>query len=589
MQFLRRIFSSVWFNLFSVLLTFGLLVLLGFWHRAELTRKAEDYRRTMDELSYVWYERFNLPFLVFDELFTPPQKLGATEEIQLIMRRWRFWTQQSEYPDLVKVILRIQANPIQSQVQSPGQIEAHSVKPDYQAKAADWVSLVNGLAARLSVGTLPNQRHALIIIDTIPYLVINYGQASYYVLVLDKQEFYYQFIEQITQQTLPKIRATLPGFSPAILNITDKPQIYYCPDHDIQLSKMYIMYSLDDRLELENHTGMPLGKDLSNALRDLQMEASYFVKMWLTRVPSNDSFSSQIVEASVDSPAARHGIFFAFLPKQGEIETLVFVKVLPVFALGYGAVALMGLSLLMAALYNRKMLHLMVRQEEFVATMTHELRTPLHIITNGASNLADGIVSTKADVARYGKLLHSEASRLSDMIESILNFADVTNRRPVFHVIDIHSLVDELMASYRMICREQQIQIDEQISGLPGCLGDPEAIRLILSNLLSNAINHAGSGKWIGVSIVADSLLTITVQDHGPGIPKRDIPKITDPFFRGSRPGKNRIQGNGLGLSIVKRLTEAEQGSLEISSEEGKGSYFVVKLPYQIRGAEAHV
>jgi len=112
----------------------------------------------------------------------------------------------------------------------------------------------------------------------------------------------------------------------------------------------------------------------------------------------------------------------------------------------------------------------------------------------------------------------------------------------------------------------------------------PAALKHALLNLVANASKYAAEGRWIGVTAAASTaqknmMIEIRVADHGPGIPRAELAHIFDPFFRGKMAVDDQIHGTGLGLSLVDRIVKAHGGTVEVLSELGKGTEFVMRIP----------
>ena len=119
---------------------------------------------------------------------------------------------------------------------------------------------------------------------------------------------------------------------------------------------------------------------------------------------------------------------------------------------------------------------------------------------------------------------------------------------------------------------------------LPPVIGDEAALRSAVQNLVANAVKYGGADRWVGIRAeqVKDhgrSEVRITVSDHGPGIPPDELPRIFDPFYRGGDALARQIHGNGLGLSLVKRIVAAHGGQVTVSTRAGAGSAFTISLP----------
>ena len=129
------------------------------------------------------------------------------------------------------------------------------------------------------------------------------------------------------------------------------------------------------------------------------------------------------------------------------------------------------------------------------------------------------------------------------------------------------------------------MQIHREIAAdLPQILGDAAALRSAVQNLIANAVKYGGRDRWVGIRAehVHDrrhSEVRITVSDHGAGIPAAELPHIFDPFYRGADAVERQIHGNGLGLSLVKRIVVAHGGRVTVTSRAGAGSSFTISLP----------
>jgi len=244
--------------------------------------------------------------------------------------------------------------------------------------------------------------------------------------------------------------------------------------------------------------------------------------------------------------------------------------------------------LLLAALaalvrYTQRAQHLAQLQMDFVAGVSHELRTPLSVIRTAGHNLGGGLVRDEKQVQRYGTLIREEAERLSGIVEQVLRFARRGEQIRAREPVPVETLIDDALQSTASVLRESGCEVDKKIApGLPPLLADPVALRHALQNLLTNAAKYAREGGWIGVFAELSSggsAVDIRVADRGPGIPPDELGQVFDPFYRGKRATEGQIHGTGLGLSLVKRILEAHEGSVTARSEPGKGSEFVLRVP----------
>jgi len=223
------------------------------------------------------------------------------------------------------------------------------------------------------------------------------------------------------------------------------------------------------------------------------------------------------------------------------------------------------------------------QQVEFVAGLTHELRTPLAAIRSAGQNLADGVVTDRDRVRQYGILLEREGRRLSELIEQALAHAGIQARGNGARIgpVAIAEILENALAACRSLAQEQCAALETTIArDLPPVLGDPTALRTLFENLVSNAIKYGGRAGSVRVQARAEGRsVEVTVRDTGPGISPRDLPHIFEPFYRGSDASSGRVAGSGLGLSLVRRVVEAYGGGVRVESEPGKGTAFHVTLP----------
>jgi signal transduction histidine kinase len=219
---------------------------------------------------------------------------------------------------------------------------------------------------------------------------------------------------------------------------------------------------------------------------------------------------------------------------------------------------------------------------EFVAGVTHELRTPVAVIRSAAENLSQGVVAGER-VKRYGQLLETEAKRLGEMVERVLQFAGIesglglASRLPLAPADIIASAID----GARSVLDDDHVTFHQEVApDLPTVMGDAAALRSAVQNLIANAVKYGGADRWVGIRAEhSASDVRIIISDHGPGIPAEELPHIFDPFYRGADAVARQIHGNGLGLSLVRRIVVAHGGRVNVTTRSGSGSSFTITLP----------
>ncbi len=222
-------------------------------------------------------------------------------------------------------------------------------------------------------------------------------------------------------------------------------------------------------------------------------------------------------------------------------------------------------------------------KSDFVSNVSHELRTPLALIRLYAETLELGRITTEEKKERYYCIIRKESERLTALINNILDFSRIEAGRKEyeFRNTDIAELVRNTLESYRYQIEQQGFAFEENIDpNLPAVPVDREAIARALVNLVNNALKYSSEEKFLGVKLYRDqSVVKLEVADHGIGITRRDQSKIFEKFYRAGDPLVHNTKGSGLGLSLVRHITQAHGGEIAVESTPGKGSRFILSLP----------
>ena len=222
-------------------------------------------------------------------------------------------------------------------------------------------------------------------------------------------------------------------------------------------------------------------------------------------------------------------------------------------------------------------------KSDFVSNVSHELRTPLALIRLYAETLELGRITTQEKKHEYYSIIRKESERLSALINNILDFSRIEAGRKEydFRETDIAELVRNTLDSYRYQIEQQGFALEEQIDpGIPAVKVDREAIARALVNLVNNALKYSDSEKFLAVRLYRDqSVLKLEVSDRGIGIERNEQARIFEKFYRTCDPLVHTTKGSGLGLSLVRHITQAHGGDVEVESTPGRGSKFTVWLP----------
>ena len=221
-------------------------------------------------------------------------------------------------------------------------------------------------------------------------------------------------------------------------------------------------------------------------------------------------------------------------------------------------------------------------QSEFISSVSHELRTPLTAINGWAETLCNGEVRSAEDVRRGMNIIVSEARRLTNMVEELLEFSRMEDGRFTLSVepIDIKAELADAVYTYTEFFRRKGLELrySECEEDFPPIEGDPARLRQVFCNLLDNADKHGGAGKRVDVSIRREGEdVAIRIRDYGPGVPEEELPFVKNKFYKGS----SKARGSGIGLAVCEEIIHRHEGELTISNAEGGGCLVTIALPLE--------
>jgi signal transduction histidine kinase len=280
--------------------------------------------------------------------------------------------------------------------------------------------------------------------------------------------------------------------------------------------------------------------------------------------------------------------------RRGSLEAAVAVTRKHNLAVSLGILALLAATSGLMVVTTQRAQRLARQQIEFVAGVTHELHTPLTAIRSAGQNLADGVVAEPQQVRRYGSLIEREGRRLTDLVGHVLELAGIQSGRRVYNLKpeSVGGMIDGALEDCRGLLEEKKAQIEKDVpADLPPVLVDEAALRRALRNLIENAARHGNADDseppWIGLRARPEpGAVAITVEDHGAGISREDLPRLFEPFYRGRGASSKGIPGSGLGLSVVRHVIEALDGRVTVTSHDSQGSAFTLHLPAAAPGAK---
>jgi signal transduction histidine kinase len=231
---------------------------------------------------------------------------------------------------------------------------------------------------------------------------------------------------------------------------------------------------------------------------------------------------------------------------------------------------------------NEKLKELAVLKDEFVAKVSHELRTPLTSVKEGISLMLDGALGeTTADQQDFLQTMDGDIDRLTELINNMLDLSKIeAGRMRLFrNRVEVPKLVELVLKSYHSLLGKRAVHVDATPDLAP-VFGDANRLTQVLTNLLSNAIKFTHNDGAITFRLQQrNGLVTVGVEDNGPGIAPDDLAKLFQKFSQVGQPSGGGHRGTGLGLVVCKELTELHGGRIEVASQVGKGTTFTMSLP----------
>jgi two-component system phosphate regulon sensor histidine kinase PhoR len=228
------------------------------------------------------------------------------------------------------------------------------------------------------------------------------------------------------------------------------------------------------------------------------------------------------------------------------------------------------------------MKRLMRMRTDFVANVSHELKTPLTAILGYAETLLEGAIDDKKNRGLFLKKISEQAQRLHALISDVLELSKIESGMFITSLepLDLSEVVSQVIEVLKAKWESKEIVIHQQIPGGMKAIAHQEGLFHVFENLLDNAIKYSPEKSEIRVftQVLPDGRVEISVQDHGSGISQEAQSRVFERFFRVDASRSRAMGGTGLGLSIVKHLAEKMRGEVSLQSEEGKGSTFSIIL-----------
>lgn len=227
---------------------------------------------------------------------------------------------------------------------------------------------------------------------------------------------------------------------------------------------------------------------------------------------------------------------------------------------------------------------------DFVANVSHELRTPLTAIRGYAETLLQNPPTDSREAGHFLGIIYRHSERLGRLIDDLLTLSDIESGKLQLHREEIAAgqLIERVLEIFREQARKKGVALSHSVKdALPPLFGDQDRLQQLLINLVDNAVKYTPAGGevkvWSGLAPSSEDsgapMVEIAVADTGCGIPKKDLPRLTERFYRVDKARSRELGGTGLGLAIVKHIVQAHEGRLAIESQIQRGTTVRVFLP----------
>lgn len=221
-------------------------------------------------------------------------------------------------------------------------------------------------------------------------------------------------------------------------------------------------------------------------------------------------------------------------------------------------------------------------RSDFIANVSHELKTPLTSIKGFIETLLEGALDDKENSRNFLTIIQEHAERLNNLVNDLLSLSHLESKEIILEKksVDLRQLVERVILGFKSQLRTKDIEVKDELPASLSVKADKNRIEQVFTNLIDNAIKFNKEKGFVRIySQDIDDKVKIVVEDSGIGIPEKDINRIFERFYRVDKARSRELGGTGLGLSIVKHIVELHNGSVGVESTEGFGSKFWLVLP----------
>jgi two-component system sensor histidine kinase ResE len=223
-------------------------------------------------------------------------------------------------------------------------------------------------------------------------------------------------------------------------------------------------------------------------------------------------------------------------------------------------------------------------QKDFVADVSHELKTPLTSIQGFAQAILDDTADTPESRKQAAQIIYDESGRMHRMALDLLDLARLESGIADLEMseVDVETLLQNIVEKFTPQAKRANVELKLNIpAGLPMVVGDGDRLAQVFTNLVDNALKFTSEGGGVTLSVKeVGSEMELSIADTGSGVPKEALPRLFDRFYQvdQSRAGGEK-HGTGLGLAIAKEIVQAHGGRIGVRSQAGQGTVFVIHLP----------
>ncbi|MDH4239344.1 MAG: cell wall metabolism sensor histidine kinase WalK [Phycisphaerae bacterium] len=220
---------------------------------------------------------------------------------------------------------------------------------------------------------------------------------------------------------------------------------------------------------------------------------------------------------------------------------------------------------------------------DFVANVSHELKTPLTLIKGYIETLEDKAINDTKNAGKFISIIKDHTDRLSNIIDDLLSLSELELSKDSIEKseFDLKSLIDDIALGFghALAAKQQKLTIEPQGDNFK-IKADRDKIEQVFVNLIDNAVKYTNDGGRIEICLVQQNGgIVFTVEDNGIGIPREDLDRVFERFYRVDKARSRQLGGTGLGLGIAKHIVLAHKGEIRIESDVNRGTKFFVTLP----------